>query len=96
MPIDLEQMTSYNTEFQLLNQHTICLSVVFFFDLKYFINSFDIYEFGRCRLYVDPVLSLIMAVLITSTAWPLLKQSALILLQSVPTHIQVNLKFEVF
>ena len=42
------------------------------------------------KKYVDPALSLIMVCIIMGGAWPLLKQSALILLQTVPTHIDVD------
>jgi len=40
--------------------------------------------------YVDPGLSLLLVVLILKSVWPLLIESALILLQTVPTHIQVD------
>ncbi|XP_042859441.1 zinc transporter 1-like [Penaeus japonicus] len=40
--------------------------------------------------YIDPALSLGLVTLITCSTWPLLKDSALILLQTVPTHIQVD------
>ncbi|XP_045136293.1 zinc/cadmium resistance protein-like isoform X1 [Portunus trituberculatus] len=40
--------------------------------------------------YIDPALSLCLVTLITVSTWPLLKVSALILLQTVPTHIQVD------
>lgn len=42
------------------------------------------------KLYVDPGLSLCMVLLILRSVWPLLIDSALILLQTVPTHIQVD------
>jgi len=42
------------------------------------------------RLYVDPGLSLLLVILILRSVWPLLIDSALILLQTVPTHIQVD------
>lgn len=42
-------------------------------------------------MYIDPALSLCLVTLITFSTWPLLKVSALILLQTVPTHIQVRL-----
>ncbi|KAA0192396.1 hypothetical protein HAZT_HAZT009935, partial [Hyalella azteca] len=42
------------------------------------------------KSYVDPVLSMLLVLLISYTTWPLLKESALILLQTVPTHIQVR------
>lgn len=40
--------------------------------------------------YIDPVLCLSLVTLILSTALPLLKESALILLQTVPKHIEVE------
>lgn len=40
--------------------------------------------------YIDPALSLCLVSLISISTWPLLKDSALILLQTVPTHIQVD------
>nr|CAD7196536.1 unnamed protein product [Timema douglasi] len=40
--------------------------------------------------YIDPALSLILVVLILRSVWPLMQESALILLQTVPTHIQVD------
>jgi len=40
--------------------------------------------------YVDPSLSLLLVLLILRSVWPLLIESALILLQTVPTHIQVD------
>lgn len=42
------------------------------------------------RFYMDPALSIILVVLILHSVWPLLRESALILLQTVPTHIQVS------
>ena len=42
------------------------------------------------KLYVDPALSLVLVVLMMKSVWPLLMESALILLQTVPTHIQVD------
>jgi len=40
--------------------------------------------------YIDPALSLLLVLLILRSVWPLLQESALILLQTVPTHIQVD------
>ena len=40
--------------------------------------------------YVDPTLSLIMVCIITLNTWPLLFESSMILLESVPKHIQVE------
>lgn len=42
------------------------------------------------KCYLDPGLSLLMVVLILRSLWPLLRDSSLILLQTVPTHIQVD------
>jgi zinc transporter 1 len=42
------------------------------------------------KLYVDPALSVLMVFLILNSVWPLLQESAMILLQTVPTHIQVD------
>ncbi|XP_035215561.1 zinc transporter 1-like [Stegodyphus dumicola] len=42
------------------------------------------------RYYVDPALSVFRVCLIMNSTWPLLKDSAMILLQTVPTHIQVD------
>ncbi|KAG8195104.1 hypothetical protein JTE90_013581 [Oedothorax gibbosus] len=44
----------------------------------------------KYRFYVDPALSMIMVLLIMKSTWPLLVESALILLQTVPTHIEVD------
>jgi len=40
--------------------------------------------------YLDPMLSLMMSLIIMGSSIPLLKESALILLQTVPTHINVQ------
>ncbi|XP_059080121.1 uncharacterized protein LOC131878217 [Tigriopus californicus] len=42
------------------------------------------------KYYVDPGLSLILVLLMMKSVWPLLIESALILLQTVPTHIEVD------
>lgn len=42
------------------------------------------------KYYIDPALSVLMVILILRSVWPLLQESALILLQTVPTHIQVD------
>uniref|UniRef100_A0A6G1SGF9 Zinc transporter 1 n=1 Tax=Aceria tosichella TaxID=561515 RepID=A0A6G1SGF9_9ACAR len=42
------------------------------------------------RLYIDPILSVIMVCLILKSTWPLLTESAMILLQTVPTHIDLD------
>lgn len=40
--------------------------------------------------YVDPTLSVLMVTLIIYSTWGLLVESAMILLQTVPTHIQID------
>jgi Co/Zn/Cd efflux system component len=40
--------------------------------------------------YVDPTLSVLMVTLIMYSTWGLLVESAMILLQTVPTHIQID------
>lgn len=42
------------------------------------------------KYYCDPALSMILVILILHSVWPLLRESALILLQTVPTHIEVD------
>lgn len=49
-----------------------------------------IYTDWAIRLYIDPILSVLMVCLILRSTWPLLTESAMILLQTVPTHIQVD------
>jgi len=49
-----------------------------------------IFKDEKWTLYVDPGLSLLLVLLILRSVWPLLIESALILLQTVPTHIQVE------
>ncbi|XP_026468570.1 zinc transporter 1 [Ctenocephalides felis] len=44
----------------------------------------------KYRYYIDPALSILLVILIVHSVWPLLRESALILLQTVPTHIQVD------
>ncbi|CAG0917554.1 unnamed protein product [Notodromas monacha] len=40
--------------------------------------------------YLDPVLSIVMSLIIIRSTWPLLIESAMVLLQTVPTHIDVQ------
>lgn len=40
--------------------------------------------------YIDPVMSLLLVVIMATTTWPLFKQSSLILLQTVPKHIELE------
>ncbi|KAF2905976.1 hypothetical protein ILUMI_00207 [Ignelater luminosus] len=42
------------------------------------------------KFYIDPALSILLVLLILHSVWPLLRDSALILLQTVPTHIQID------
>lgn len=51
------------------------------------------YTNWQYRFYIDPALSLVLVILILQSVWPLLRESALILLQTVPTHIQVCFHF---
>ncbi|XP_037967891.1 zinc transporter 1 isoform X2 [Plutella xylostella] len=44
----------------------------------------------RYKMYIDPALSIVLVILILISVWPLLRESSLILLQTVPTHIQVD------
>lgn len=45
----------------------------------------------KYRLYMDPALSILMVIIILRSLWPLLRDSSLILLQTVPTHIEVDM-----
>ncbi|XP_070563706.1 proton-coupled zinc antiporter SLC30A1-like [Ptychodera flava] len=45
---------------------------------------------GHWKYYVDPAMSIVMVCIILSTTIPLLKESGMILLQTVPTHIKVE------
>lgn len=49
-----------------------------------------LYTDWSIKLYIDPILSVFMVCLILRSTWPLLTESAMILLQTVPTHIQVD------
>ena len=49
-----------------------------------------LYTDWSIRLYIDPILSVFMVCLILKSTWPLLTESAMILLQTVPTHIEVD------
>ena len=41
------------------------------------------------RFYLDPVLSLVIVVIILASTWPLLRDSTLILLNTIPAHIDL-------
>lgn len=45
----------------------------------------------KYRYYMDPALSILMVIIILHSLWPLLRDSSLILLQTVPTHIEVDM-----
>jgi len=45
---------------------------------------------GVWTLYVDPTMSIIMVLIILKTSLPLLKESSMILMQTVPTHIKIQ------
>ena len=46
---------------------------------------------SKWKLYVDPILSIILTIFITASVFPLFKESSLILLQSVPKQIDLNI-----
>lgn len=52
--------------------------------------SIIIFTEWKIKDYVDPLLSIIMVTIISVSTWPLLRESAMILLQTVPTHIQID------
>ncbi|XP_078586582.1 proton-coupled zinc antiporter SLC30A1-like [Branchiostoma floridae x Branchiostoma japonicum] len=45
---------------------------------------------GAWKYYVDPAMSIGMVIIIMSTTFPLLKESGLILLQTVPPHLKMD------
>eukprot|EP00794_Sanderia_malayensis_P007272 gene7272-8083_t len=45
---------------------------------------------GKWTLYIDPAMSIIMVAIILKSSVPLLKESSMVLLQTVPTHIQIQ------
>lgn len=49
-----------------------------------------IFSESSIKYYIDPLLSVLMVCLVLRTTWPLLTESAMILLQTVPTHIEVD------
>jgi len=55
------------------------------------ISAAIMWQYPHCAYtkYVDPALSLFMVMLMMWSVWPLLIESALILLQTVPTHIDI-------
>lgn len=49
-----------------------------------------IYTDWTIKMYIDPTLSVFMVCLVLKSTWPLLIESAMILLQTVPTTIEVD------
>ncbi len=45
---------------------------------------------GSWTLYVDPTMSIIMVLIILKTSIPLFKETSMILMQTVPTHLSVE------
>ena len=45
---------------------------------------------GTWTLYVDPAMSIVMVLIILKTSIPLLKETSLILMQTVPTHLNAE------
>lgn len=49
-----------------------------------------LYTDWSIRYYIDPILSVLMVMLMLKSTWPLLTESAMILLQTVPASIEVD------
>ena len=49
-----------------------------------------IYSHGAWTLYVDPSMSILMVAVILRTALPLITETAKILMNSAPQHIQIS------
>ena len=45
---------------------------------------------GKWTMYIDPVMSILMVMIILKTSIPLLKESSMILMQTVPTHLKIQ------
>lgn len=77
-----------------LNMHGVFLHILgdAFGSVIVIINAIICWQVDNddVKRYLDPALSLVMALIIFSTTIPLFKESALILLQTVPTHINVE------
>jgi len=77
-----------------MNMHGVFLHILgdAFGSIIVIINAIVCWQVDNVQLkrYLDPSLSLVMAIIILSTTVPLFKESALILLQTVPTHIDVE------
>ena len=50
----------------------------------------EVRKINQWILYLDPAMSILLVMIITTTTAPLFKQSSLILLQTVPSHIEVD------
>lgn len=48
------------------------------------------FQSGKWTTYVDPIMSVLMVLIILKTSIPLLKESAMILMQTVPTHLKIK------
>ena len=48
------------------------------------------YASGSWTMYIDPVMSMLMVIIILKTSIPLLKESSMILMQTVPTHLKIK------
>ena len=48
------------------------------------------YASGKWTMYIDPVMSVLMVIIILKTSIPLLKESSMILMQTVPTHLKIK------
>lgn len=48
------------------------------------------YASGKWTVYVDPGMSILMVCLILKSSIPLMRESSMILLQTVPTHIKIK------
>eukprot|EP00794_Sanderia_malayensis_P006011 gene6011-6709_t len=48
------------------------------------------FQSGKWTHYVDPVMSVLMVMIILKTSIPLLKESSMILMQTVPTHLKIK------
>ncbi|XP_054167652.1 uncharacterized protein LOC128965023 [Oppia nitens] len=87
------QSSSHSSRGQNMNMHGVFLHVMadalgsVIVIISASIIIFTNWQYSR---YVDPALSLIMVGIIMRSTWPLLVESAMILLQTVPTHIQVD------
>ena len=70
----------------------ISAAVIWLTDWEYKvdIDSVDICLDIYPQDYLDPVLSLVIVVIICVSAWPLLRDSTLVLLNTIPPHIDLG------